>query len=250
MLFPFHELIHAPSRVQAGMAVTLVGGAWLVAGVILRQMRGVGRIGSLRAFAGVEEWRWLGVLLVLGGLCVARPWGMDCNPWVWVRHSALLVAALAAGHLFSVGRSRDLAVSVCVLVLVILQLVLSLWVGVRLGADNLADVPWFGMSYLPDGFQAAAIVCGLAALGVGLWRAVRVPLRAGALHTVALVVLLPVFGDCVMMCRTVDRLARESMHQRAMDSQFGEESVPAGLNLPEGCEIGEPESVPCDPCSE
>jgi hypothetical protein len=250
MLFPVHMIPEAAMKVQVGFAASLVGVAWLVAGLFLERLAWAGRVGRLRAFAGRNEWRWLGVLLVLGGLCLARPWGMDASPWVWMRHSALLLAVLAAGALATAGRARDPWASVSLVVLVVLHFALLSWAVVRLSGADLPNVLWLGHTFLPDAALLAVMAGGLAALGVGLVRVLRAPLRAGALHALALVVMLPVFSESLVVTLAVDRKCRQALHFAAMEWGFGREPVPAGLHFPDGAACGEgagaqPEPDPC-----
>ena len=231
VLFPFHELPHAPARVQIGFFALILGAAWLASGQLLRAWaRNRGTSGSLRAFAADRDWRWIGAILMVGGLCVARPWGMESGPFVWVRHTALLLVVLLVGEFLSIRQKTDRWLGFCLLASLLVYCGLAFRLVVRFSVPDLAGAGFLSKPWLGHGLFAVLIGVGVLALAAGYWRLLRRLREVAPLQALALVLLLPMFAEGTMLTGAVDRYSREASHLAALDAMFGEEPSPAGIH--------------------
>ena len=244
MLFPFHELPSAPARVQIGFFALILGVAWLASGQLVRAWaRNRGASGSLRAFAANRDWRWIGAILIVGGLCVARPWGMESGPFVWVRHTALLLVVLVAGEFLSIRQKADRWLGLCLLACLLVYCGMAFRLVVRFSVPDLAGAGFLSAPWLDYGFFSAFIGVGVVALVAGCWRVIRRLREVAPLQALAMILLLPMFAEGTMLAGAMDRYSREASHLAAIDAMFGEEPDPAGLHeFPPDCE-GEPGMV-------
>lgn len=240
MLFPFHELPNAPERVQIGFFALILGVAWLASGQLVRVWaRNRGTSGSLRAFAANRDWRWIGAILIVGGLCVARPWGMESGPFIWVRHTALLLVVLVAAEFFSIRQKRDRWLGFCLLISLLVYCGLAFRLVVRFSVPDLAGAGFLSAPWLDYGLFALLIGIGVVALVAGCWRVLRRLREVAPLQALALVLLLPMFAEGTMLTGAVDRYSREASHLAALDAMFGEQPDPAGIfELSPACEGG------------
>lgn len=207
-----------------------MGVAWLASGQLLRawsRRKGSGQ--GLRAFAANQDWRWIGAILMVGGLCMARPWGMESGPFVWVRHTALMLVVLVVGEFFAMRREKDRVLGLCLLTAVLVYTGLSMRLMVRYSMPNLDGAGWLTAPWLDRGLFAGLVGIGLVALLAGLWRMVRHLREVAPLQGLALVLLLPMFAEGTMLAGAVDRYSREASHNAAVDGIFSEENIPAGI---------------------
>lgn len=231
MLFPIHQLPDAPAKVQIGLWAVLMGVAWLASGQLLRAWTSRrSDPGPLRAFASNRDWRWIGALLLVGGLCVARPWGMESGPFVWIRHTALLLVVLVGGELLTARQEKERVVGICLLVALLVYTGLSLRLMVRYSMPDLLGAGWLSAPWLDARLFTGLIAAGFAALLAGLWRMVRNLRTVSPLQALALVLLLPMFGEGTMLAAAMDRYSREASHALAVDGIFTEETIPAGIH--------------------
>lgn len=231
MLFPLHEIPDAPARVQIGFFALVLGVAWLASGQMLRAWaRNRGASGSLRAFAANRDWRWIGAILMVGGLCVARPWGMESGPFIWVRHTALLLVVLLVGEFLSIRQKTDRWLGFCLLASLLVYCGLAFRLVVRFSVPDLAGAGFLSTPWLDYGLFAVLIGTGVIALMAGFWRVLRRLREVAPLQALALVLLLPMFAEGTMLTGAVDRYSREASHLAAIDPMFAEQSEPAGIH--------------------
>ncbi|MFM7182908.1 MAG: hypothetical protein ACKO2G_15805 [Verrucomicrobiales bacterium] len=245
MLFPLHELPHTPARVQIGFLALILGVAWLASGQLLRSWsRKRDGSGSLRAFAANRDWRWIGAILMVGGLCIARPWGIESGPFVWVRHTALLLVVLLVGEFLSVRQKTDRWLGLCLVASLLVYCGMALRVAVRFSMPDLAGAGFFSTPWLNHGLFAALISVGVVAMVVGCWRILRHLREVAPLHALALVLMLPMFAEGTMFTGAIDRYSREASHSAAIDAMFGEDTMPAGIyEIPPLCAGEEVETI-------
>jgi hypothetical protein len=231
VLFPLHEIPSAPVRVQVGFFALILGVAWLASGQLLRAWaRSRGPSGRLRAFAADRDWRWIGAILVVGGLCVARPWGMESGPFVWVRHTALLLVVLLVGEFLSIRQKTDRWLGFCLLASLLVYCGLAFRLVIRFSVPDLAGAGFLSAPWLDYGLFAVLIGIGVLALVLGYWRVLRRLREVAPLQALALVLLLPMFAEGTMLTGAVDRYSREASHIAALDAMFGEQPDPAGIH--------------------
>jgi hypothetical protein len=231
VLFPLHEIPAAPARVQIGFFALVLGVAWLASGQLLRVWaKNRGASGSLRAFASNRDWRWIGAILMVGGLCVARPWGMESGPFIWVRHTALLLVVLLVGELFSIRQKTDRWLGFCLLAGLLVYCVLAFRVVVRFSVPHLSGAGFLSAPWLDHGLFFLLIGAGVVALLSGCWRVLRRLREVAPLQALAMVLLLPMFAEGTMLNGAVDRYSREASHLAAIDVIFGEEPRAAGIH--------------------
>lgn len=231
MLFPLHEIPDAPARVQIGFFALILGVTWLASGQLVRAWaRNRGTTDRLRAFATNRDWRWIGAILMVGGICVARPWGMASGPFIWLRHTGLLLVVLLAGEFLSARQRSDRWLGVCLLVSLLVYCGLALRLVVRFSVPDLSGAGFLSLPWLDYGLFVALIGIGLVALLTGYWRVLRHLREVAPLQALALVLLLPMFAEGTMLAGAMDRYSREASHLHAMDGIFDEESAPAGIH--------------------
>ena len=231
MLFPLHELPDAPAKVQIGFFTLILGIAWLASGQLVRAWaKRRGQAAGLRAFAANRDWRWVGAILVVGGLCVARPWGMESGPFIWLRHTALLLIVLLAGEVLSARQKSDSWLAPCLLVSLILYCVLALRLVVRYSVPELSGAGFLSTPWLHNGLFALLVGSGVLALAIGCWRVLKHLREVAPLQALALVLMLPMFAEGTMLAGAIDCYSREASHQAAIDTIFSEEPIPAGIH--------------------